>query len=173
MVENMGLKHPDLARPLLHLWNISNLRERYNEHTAPENQIHLKGLIYGGRTIGIKVTGGRGWQESIFHDEILGSYHLEVWRELDPDEREFLKRHYDALTPEEMEALMDKLTTLHTGEMVPYYINRYGFYEGHTDFRAEPLTIAFIFGLRSIGEIHHASGGNLYNYLHTTFSENP
>ncbi len=173
IVAKLGLKHPDLARPLLHLWNITNIRERYNEQTSAGNRIHLKGLMYGGRTLGIKVTGSRGWQESIFNDEILGNYHLEVWRELDPEEHEFLKRHYAALSPKAIEILIKKLSTIHTGEMVPYYINRYGFYEGHTDFRADPLAIAFIFGLRSIGEVHHASGGDLYTYLTTHFTDNP
>jgi hypothetical protein len=66
-----------------------------------------------------------------------------------------------------------KISSLHTGEMVPYYINRYGFYEGHTDFRAEPMAIAFIFGIRSLEEIHMATGGDLYGYLNQHFTQNP
>ncbi len=173
MVHKLGLKHPDLARPLLHLWNISNTEGAYNEHAPDQERIQLQGLVYSGKEIGIKVSGGRGWQESIFNDEILGSYHLEVWRDLDPGEEEFLKDQYGSLPEEDFEALRKKIRTLHTGEMVPYYMNRYGFYEGHTDFRAEPLSIAFIFGIRSLEEIHQACGGDLYGYLTGHFNQNP
>ncbi len=169
MVQKLGLKHPDLARPLLHLWNISNTAEKYNEYTPAEERIYLKGLFFWGKEIGIKISGGRGWQESIFNDEILGSYHLEAWRDLDPGEEEFLKAQYGSLTDEEFETLKRKISSLHTGEMVPYYINRYGFYEGHTDFRAEPIAIAFIFGIRSIEEIHQACGGDLYTLPEPAF----
>ena len=172
MVQILGLKHPDLARPLLHLWNISNSVEKYNVYAHPEEKVQLQGLIYAGKEIGIKISGGRGWQESIFSDEILGSYHLEAWRDLDPGEEEFLEEQYGSLRENEFEELRRMISTLHTGEMVPYYINRYGFYEGHTDFRAEPLAIAFIFGIRSLEEIHLASGGDLYTYLTTHFTQN-
>ncbi|MCP4311558.1 MAG: hypothetical protein GY790_09880 [Bacteroidetes bacterium] len=173
MVQKMELKHPDLARPLLHLWNIANAGERYNEHVATEERFHLRGLIYGGRKIGVKISGSRGWQESIFNDEILGSYHLEAWRDLDPGEVKFLEEQYGSLRGNELEELEKMISTLHTGDMVPYYINRYGFYEGHTDFRAEPLAIAFIFGIRSLEEIHQAAGGDLYRYLTRHFTQNP
>jgi len=46
--------------------------------------------------------------------------------------------------------------------MLPYYIMRYGFYEGHTDYRADPIAIAFIFGMRSLEEIEAAFEGRLY-----------
>ena len=36
---------------------------------------------------------------------------------------------------------------------VPFYIMRYGFYEGHTSYRADPIAIACIFGLRSLQQI--------------------
>ena len=172
MVQKLGLKHPDLARPLLHIWNISNTREMYNEYIPAEERVYLQGLIYGGKEIGIKIFGSRGWQESIFNDEILGSYHLEAWRDLDPGEEEFLEVHYGNLPENELEELRRMISTLHTGEMVPYYINRYGFYEGHTEFRAEPLAIAFIFGIRSLEEIHQASGGDLYAYMIKHFTQN-
>lgn len=173
MVQKLGLKHPDLARPLLHLWNISNAVERYNEHAPPKEKIEVEGLIYGGSEIYINATGGRGWQESIFGDEILGSYHLEARRELTLKEESFLKQHYYGLPADQYEDLQKMISTIHTGEMVPYYINRYGFYEGHTDFRAEPLAIAFIFGIRSLEEIHRATGGRLYDYLTGHFTQNP
>ena len=55
--------------------------------------------------------------------------------------------------------------------MVPYYIMRYGFYEGHTDYRTDPIAISFIFGLRSLEDIEIAFTGNLYNTLTEHFTE--
>jgi dipeptidyl aminopeptidase/acylaminoacyl peptidase len=173
MLEKLNLKHPDLARPLLHLWNINNVWERYNDQAPPESDIEITGLIYNAAVVGIRISGSKGWQESIFNDEILGNYHLEAWRDLTEAEEDFLKVHYGTLSEQEFAALKTMISTLHTGEMVPYYINRYGFYEGHTDFRAEPLAIAFIFGIRSLEEIHQAAGGDLYRYLTGHFTQNP
>jgi len=45
--------------------------------------------------------------------------------------------------------------------MAPYYIMRYGFYEGHTDYRADPIAIAWIFGLRNLEQIEAAFQGRL------------
>ena len=98
---------------------------------------------------------------------------MEVRRELNVQEMEFLKKQYQYLSPDQFEEMKEKITHLHTGEMVLFYINRYGFYEGHTDFRADPVGIAFIFGLKSIGEIHKAADGNLYQYFTSHFTYNP
>jgi hypothetical protein len=70
-----------------------------------------------------------------------------------------------------MAQLLKKLSHIHTGEMVPYYIMRYGFYEGHTDYRADPVAISFIFGLRSIQEIEAAFKGNLNKALTEHFKK--
>jgi hypothetical protein len=172
-VQKLKLKHPDLARPLFHIWNINHAWEKYNDQAPGDKKIEITGLVYQGAEIGIRISGSRGWQESIFNDEILGSYHLEAWRNLTTGEERFLKTHYQELTEDEFEAMRTKISTLHTGEMVPYYINRYGFYEGHTEFRAEPLTIAFIFGIRSLEEIHNACGGDLSGYLNGHFTQHP
>ena len=121
----------------------------------------------------IKITGSRGWQESIFNDEILGSGHIEIWRDLKKSEVDFLNDNYPDLSAERMDELKKQVSGLHTGEMVLFYINRYGFYEGHNEYRPDPVTIACIFGLRSIAEVHKATDGNLYKYFNTHFTENP
>lgn len=171
--EKLGLTHPDLARPLFHLWNISNIHSRFNESKPAKERTDLKALVYNGHEITVQVTGSRGWQESIFNDEILGTGYMEVWRELDQEEMEFLKEQYPHLSPGQFEEMKEKIAHLHTGEMVLFYINRYGFYEGHTDYRTDPVTIAFIFGLKSVGEIHKAANGNLYQYFTSHFTNNP
>jgi len=46
----------------------------------------------------------------------------------------------------------------------------YGFYEGHTQWRADPLAIAFIFGLRSLEALEKAFPGRLYQVMTKHFS---
>jgi len=61
--------------------------------------------------------------------------------------------------------MVNKLTHIHTAEMEPYYIMRYGFYEGQASYRVDPVAIAFIFGLKSIEEIEEAFAGSLHQTL--------
>ena len=130
---------------------------------------NVKGIIYNNRKICLKFYGAKGWQESIFNDEVLGYWQIEIWRELDQEEKSFLSGKYSFLTEEKMAELIGKLSYIHTGEMVPYYIMRYGFYEGHTSYRADPIAIAFIFGLRSLQEIETSFESNLYKILTNHF----
>ncbi|KPK82909.1 MAG: hypothetical protein AMS27_13675 [Bacteroides sp. SM23_62_1] len=65
------------------------------------------------------------------------------------------------------------VSVIHTGEMVFFYINRYGFYEGHTEYRVDPITVALVFGLKDIEDVHQACGGDLYYYFTTHFTKNP
>ncbi len=64
-----------------------------------------------------------------------------------------------------MNELRKKISHIHTGEMAPYYIMRYGFYEGHTAWRADPIAISFVFGIKSIFEIDRLLDENLYSSL--------
>lgn len=172
-VKSLGLTHPDLARPLFHLWNISHEFGKYNIDTVTGEELQIDALMYNGREIHSKITGSRGWQESIFKDEILGSGHIEISREPDVNELEFLGENYAYLPADEYQQLKKDLFTIHTGEMVFFYINRYGFYEGHTEYRIDPVTVALIFGIRTIEEVHSSCGGDLYKYYKTSFTENP
>ncbi len=172
-VKNLGLTHPDLARPLFHLWNCTRTNASENENIAAEERRSISALVYNGHEVAVQITGSRGWQESIFADEILGTGLIEISRDLEDEETEFLEKQYEQLTPEQFEEMKEKLTCLHTGEIVLFYINRYGFYEGHTEYRADPVTIAFVFGLRSIKELHQAANGNFYQYFTSHFTFNP
>jgi len=70
------------------------------------------------------------------------------------------------LAPEDrFTALVHGLSRIHTGEMEPQYITRYGFYEGHTEYRTDPLAIALIFGLTTIERIEAAFPGKLPHVL--------
>ena len=70
-----------------------------------------------------------------------------------------------------MSELKRKLSGIQFSEMAPYYIMRYGFYEGHTEYRSDPIAIAYIFGLKSIEEIENVFQGNLYNTLTNHFTK--
>ena len=98
---------------------------------------HFEYILYNGQKVSVKAEGTKGWQESLFDDEIMGKFQIEIWRQPDRDEKAFMREKYPNLTKDQMAAFLKKLSNIHTGEMVPYYIMRYGFYEGHTDYRAE------------------------------------
>jgi len=172
-VRKLGLTHPDLARPMFHLWNVARTNELFNKNKPAEERAEISALVYNQHEIKVQVTGSRGWQESIFNDEILGTGHMEVWKELNKQEMDFLKVEYQHLAPEQFKVMKEGITHLHTGEMVLFYINRYGFYEGHSDFRADPVTIAYVFGIRSLEELHKATDGDLFRYFTTPFANNP
>lgn len=103
--------------------------------------------------------------------EMEGYWEIEMWREMDEEEKTFLSKKYSNLTDEETAQFIKKLSYIHTAEMAPYYIMRYGFYEGHTSYRADPIAIAFIFGLRSLQEIENAFEGKHHESLKNHFSE--
>jgi len=172
-VKKLGLTHADIARPLFHFWNISRDFEKFSLDTATNQRIEMDALIYNGNEVKFSGVGSRGWQESIFNDEILGSGHIEIWRDLTTREKGFLKTNYAHLTPDQFDQLQKMAFWFHTSEMVFFYISRYGFYEGHNEYRPDPVTVALIFGLTSIEKAHGACGGNLYEYFNKHFTQNP
>jgi hypothetical protein len=153
------MTHPTLAKPLFHIFNVI-LNVRNDSERSGSQGVH-----YNNREIYLRFWGAKGWQESIFDDEILGYWEIEIWRDPDQDELAFLAEQYPDLSAESRADLIRRLSHIHTGEMVPFYIMRYGFYEGHTDYRADPLAVSFIFGLRTIGEIESAFEGHLYDAI--------
>ncbi len=165
LVESMSLTHPQLAKPLFHIWNLilkeielGNWEGRYYEN--------IKHIYYNGNLLNFNVSGSKGWQISIFFDEVQGRHDIHINRNLSPQEDKYLKEKYSHLNNDEMAILIHKLTNLDFSEMLPYYVMRYGFYEGHTeDYRCDPIAIAFIFGLRSIEEIDIVFDGDLLNTL--------
>jgi hypothetical protein len=170
LVARMGLTHPHMAKPLFKVWNLClRAREAYKAGLVPWEDIDH--MVLDGRKIFVRASGGKGWQESIFDDEVLGVFRLRMWRELEPDELTFLRERYGALGEERLSELMEMLSSIQTGEMVPYYIMRYGFYEGHTDYRADPISIAAVFGLKSIAELDADFDGRLYDVLTRRFTK--
>ncbi|MCP4256551.1 MAG: hypothetical protein GY774_03380 [Planctomycetes bacterium] len=168
LVRKLGLTHPQMARPLFHVWNII-LQEiqcgRWGRFSG------IQCFFYNGNKVTLRAESMKGWQISIFQDEIQGRFDIDIQRMLTPAERLFLQEKYAHLSTAQMAELKEKLTSFHFSEMVPYYIMRYGFYEGHTDYRADPIAIACIFGLKSVEEIENAFQGNLYKALIHHFTD--
>ena len=168
LVRKLGLTHPQMAKPLYHVWNII-LQEiecgRWGRFSG------IRCFYYHGNKVTLRAESMKGWQTSIFQDEIQGRFDIDVQRVLTDAERLFLQQKYAHLSAAQMAELKKKLTRLHFSEMVPYYIMRYGFYEGHTDYRADPIAIAFIFGLKSVEEIEIAFPGCLYETLVSHFTK--
>jgi hypothetical protein len=161
LVKKLGLTHPELARPLYHVWNLLLL----DYDLGRVSRFWRKKVLYNGKEVSVKAEGSRGFQESLFNDEIRGASQFDLRRELDEAERRFLDEKYSHLSASEMRQLTEALTSIHTSEMVPYLVMRYGFYEGHTPYRADPIAVALIFGLKSPEEIEAAFEGKLFEVL--------
>lgn len=164
LVSAMGLTHHDLSKPLFHLWNTVLYWLDYNQQDIiPSEEFDI--LLYRGKKIGYSAPNCRGWQYSLFNDSIQGECHLELRINLSDEERLFIDSRFAYLPNEEKKGMIEKITRLHTGEMAAYYIQYYGFYEGHTDYRADPIRLAFIFGLKSIEELYATFGASLYDQI--------
>ena len=169
LVKKLGLIHPQLAKPLFHVWNIIRWVS-YTSQSVGRSVDSIDYFLYNNRKVRLISGGGRGWQSSIFNDEILGMYQIEFCIELEEDEKALLQEKYSNLSHEQMTDFQKMLSHIYTGEMVPFYIMRYGFYEGHTGYRADPIAVSLIFGLRSLEEIEKSFGGNLYKALTEDFT---
>ncbi|MBN2413096.1 hypothetical protein JXQ31_15525 [candidate division KSB1 bacterium] len=172
LVRKLQLTHPDLARPLLHIWNMMQLDLKLGRWNMAghvwENMLYL---IYNNKTVYLEAHDTKGGQLSIFDDGIDGAFYIDIKRTPDQKEMEFLRQRYAHLSPEQMDAMIKRLSEILTGEMEPMYIMRYGFYEGHTGWRTDPVTIAFIFGLRTIEEIETCFPGRLDKILTTHYTK--
>jgi hypothetical protein len=70
-----------------------------------------------------------------------------------------------------MDALVQSLTHIQTGEIQPHYVTWYGFYEGRTPWRTDPIALALTFGLRTLEEIEAAFPGLLYEVMMARHAE--
>lgn len=164
LVKSLGLTHPQLAKPLFKIVNlILEHRKYYLKKIRPYEDIDY--IIYNEKKVYLKWGGEKGYQHSIFNDNILGYYVIDLYRELNPEEIAYLKSKYSHLNDEQMKEFITQLSHIHTGEMVPYYIMKYGFYEGHTAWRADPIAISFVFGMKSLSEMDRLLEHDLYTSL--------
>jgi hypothetical protein len=166
IVTAMGLTHPQLAKPLFHLLNIMEADLKLHRwNMAKHKWEHIKFFYYNGHEIHVEAEDTKGGQMSMFNDGIEGAFFIQIRRRAEPQELALLANIYHDLPTEEYEVLKSKLFGLNTGEMEPQYIMRYGFYEGHTYWRADPIAIALIFGLKDLAEVEEIFKGELYDVM--------
>ena len=70
LVKKLGLTHPQMAKPLFHIWNII-LKEIELEKWG-RFWDNIKYIIYNGKKVFLKAEGCKGWQISIFQDDVRG-----------------------------------------------------------------------------------------------------
>jgi hypothetical protein len=121
----------------------------------------MTSLYYKNNKVFVEAYDTKGGQKSIFNDSIEGSFHIKLWREFNEREIQYLEEHYGHLSSEALKDFKAVLSFMNIGEMQPQYIMRYGFYEGHTFWRACPIAISFIFGLKSLEELDNTFDGEL------------
>lgn len=173
LVRLLELTHPQLAKPLFHVLNMMDADlslDRWN--MARHRWEHITHFFYHSQKVLVDAYDTKGGQLSIFDDSIQGGFHIKLWREFDEREAQYLGDHYGHLSAEELEELKSLLSFMNTGEMEPQYIMRYGFYEGHTFWRTDPIAISFIFGFKSLEELDEIFEGRLYEILTEHFVQN-
>jgi HEAT repeat protein len=162
----LGLTHAELARPLFHIWNMMRTDIDLGRWNMVEHRWdNIAAILSHGQMVKLVAGDTKGGQLSIFDDGLDGAFWIDVDRELTGHERAFVQSRYPMLSAAQMETLVRLLTHMTTGEMEPHYAMWYGFYEGQTPWRTDPIAIAFIFGLRTLEEIEAAFPGQLYGWL--------
>jgi len=166
LLVKLGFTHPQMAKPLFHVLNMMDADLSLNRwNMAKHKWENIRYFFYNNHEVFVEAEDTKGGQKSIFNDGIEGAFYVKLWRELNPDEINYLKDRYASLTEDNFKDLISKLSVMHTGEMEPQYIMRYGFYEGHTYWRTDPIAIAFIFGLEHLQELDNILENNLYHFL--------
>ena len=169
-VKALGLTHPYLAKPLFHVLNMMDDDLKLNRwNMARHRWDNIQYFYYNDIQVFVDVGDTKGGQKSIFDDGIQGGFHIRLWRDPDAEDLDLLKKNYSHLTEQQLEQLINLLTVINTGEIEPQYIMRYGFYEGHTFWRADPLAIAYIFGLKTLYQIEATFPGELYEVMTSHF----
>jgi len=172
VVKKLRLTHPQLAKPLFHVLNMMDMDlslDRWN--MARHRWDNITGFLYNSKKVFVEAFDTKGGQMSIFNDGIEGAFYIKLWHEYDASELEYLNEHYGHLTPEAMEEFKAKLSLMNISEMQPQYIMRYGFYEGHTFWRACPIAISFIFGFKSLEELDRVFEGRLDEIVLNHYNE--
>jgi hypothetical protein len=166
LVNHLDLTHPQLAKPIFHVLNMMDTDlslSRWNH--AKHRWENIRYFYYNSHKVFVEAEDTKGGQKSIFDDHMEGAFYIKLWRELDKDELQYLKDRYGSLPEDEFNDFKNRLSRINTGEMQPQYIMRYGFYEGHTFWRTDPIALSFIFGLRSLEELDRLFENNLPTVL--------
>jgi hypothetical protein len=164
LVAAMGLTHTQLARPLLHVWNLMQTDlalDRWN--MARHQWCNVDAVLYNGHWVLLDAHDTKGGQQSPFADGLTGGFWIVIQRPLSGDEQRVLHERYPFAAPSSWDTMHGTLSRLWIGEMEAFFIQWYGFYEGHVDWRADPVGIASVFGLRTLAELEAAFPGRLHD----------
>jgi len=166
LVRTLGLTHPDLARPLWHIWNLMQHDLDLDRWSMAHHQWrNVRRLKYHDHWIELDAHDTKGGQKSPFGDPLDGGFWMVFRRALTDDESAWLHEHYGRLDPARWDEMVGTLSRVYTGEMVAFFITWYGFYEGHTAWRVDPVGAARVFGLRTLEELEAAFPGRLDEVL--------
>jgi hypothetical protein len=172
LVKQLGFTHPQLAKPLFQILNLMDVDLDLNRWNMAKHQWeNIQYFLYNDHKVDVIAYDTKGGQKSIFNDGLEGAFHIQLWRDLSEKELAYLKSTYQHLTEDDFEKLVNLLSFINVGEMQPQYIMRYGFYEGHTFWRAEPIAISFIFGMKSIEDLDRLFSGDLDRKLLYEFTQ--
>ena len=173
MVQRLDLTHPQLASCLFHVLNLMDEDLKINRWNMSHHQWeHIEAFFYNANWINVQAFDTKGGQKSIFADGIEGAFYIKIHRNLTDAESGYLDKKYGHLSQANRTTLEERLSFILTGEMEPQYIMRYGFYEGHTPWRTDPIAISFIFGLKSLEELDLAFDGRLFERLSQHYTPN-
>ena len=166
IVSALGLTHPELAKPLFHLLNMMEADIELNRWNMAEHKWkHIRCFYYYDHLVYVDAKDTKGGQLSIFNDGIEGAFKIKLSRKAQANELALLAQTYHHLSEDEYERFKENLFTINMGEMEAQYIMRYGFYEGHTFWRTDPIAIALIFGLKTLREVEETFKGELDKVL--------
>ena len=165
-VSRMGLTHPQMAKPLFFILNMIDIDLSLNRwNMARHKWENIRYFYYNGHEVHVESEDTKGGQLSIFQDNLQGAFYIKIWRNINSAEMQILKSKYEHLSSGQFDTLTTLLRSMNTGELEPQYIMRYGFYEGHTFWRTDPIAIAFIFGLKTLPELEDIFENKLYQKL--------
>lgn len=171
-VSKLGLTHPQLAKPLFHVLNMMDTDLTIGRWNMSIHQWeNIRYFFYNGKTVHVEAYDTKGGQKSIFDDDLEGAFSIKLWRDLEEEELEYLRIRYADIPKPTFDEFVSLLSSLNTGELEPQYIMRYGFYEGHTSWRTDPVTVSFIFGIKSLAEIESTFTGKLDELLTLHFTD--
>jgi hypothetical protein len=168
LVSELGFTHPQLAKPLFHVLNMMDTDLKLNRwNMAKHKWENIQYFFYHDQKVFVEAEDTKGGQKSIFDDHIEGAFYIKIWREFSIEEINYLNQNYGHLSENDLNDFKNHLSIINTGEMEPQYIMRYGFYEGHTYWRTDPIAISFIFGLKSLEELDRIFENRLYQVLNS------
>ncbi|MCG6926625.1 MAG: HEAT repeat domain-containing protein, partial [Acidobacteria bacterium] len=95
LVAALGLTHPQLARPLFHVWNMVEADVEAGRWNHAEHRWdRIRQIVYNSCRVDVEAHDTKGGQESIFDDGLGGAYYMKIRRPPTAGEEDFLRKRY-------------------------------------------------------------------------------